>query len=44
MDGFFYILILPNEPQAFTANHRPGRKQTQNAKFFENACVLHRFL
>ena len=27
MAGFFYILILPTEPQAFTANHLPNREQ-----------------
>ena len=33
MAGFFCILILPKEPQAFTANHLPGREQTENGKF-----------
>ena len=41
--GFFYILILPKEPQAFTANHRPGREQIENAKISVLQCVLHRF-
>ena len=31
--GFFCTLILPEEPQAVTANHRPDREQTVNANF-----------
>ena len=26
----FYVLILPKEPQAFTANHRPNREFRKN--------------
>ena len=40
MTGFFYILILPTEPQAFTANHLPNREQIENAKFSVFRCVL----
>ena len=29
MAGFFYILILPKEPQAFIANHLPNREQIE---------------
>ena len=43
MAGFFYVLILPKVSPAFTANHRSGREQTENANFSEKACVLHRF-
>jgi hypothetical protein len=43
MAGFFCILILPKEPQAFTANHRPNREQIENANFSVFQCVLHRF-
>ena len=43
MAGFFCILILPKVSPAFTANHRSGREQTENANFSEKACVLHRF-
>jgi hypothetical protein len=39
MTGFFYILILPKELQAFTANHRPGREQIENGNFFVFQCV-----
>ena len=42
MAGFFYILILPKEPQAFTANHCPNREQIENAKFSLNRCVLNK--
>ena len=30
MAGFFWVLILPKEPQAFIANHRPGREFRKN--------------
>jgi len=33
MTGFFCVALLPKEPQAFTANHRPDREQTENGKF-----------
>ena len=42
MAGFFCILILPKEPQAFTANHCPNREQIENAKFSLNRCVLNK--
>ena len=29
MAGFFYVLILPEEPQVFTANHLPNREQIE---------------
>ena len=42
MAGFFYILILPKEPQAFTANHHPNREQIENANFSVFRCVLNK--
>ena len=30
MAGFFCIALLPEEPQAFTANHRPNREFRKN--------------
>ena len=30
MAGFFYVALLPEEPQAFTANHRPNREFRKN--------------
>ena len=42
MAGFFCILILPKEPQAFIANHLPNREQIENAKFSLNRCVLNK--
>ena len=44
MAGFFCILILPKEPQAFTANHCPNREQIENANFSVFQCVLNSFL
>ena len=42
MAGFFCILILPKEPQAFTAQIPWNREQIENAKFSIFRCVLHR--
>ena len=42
MTGFFCVLILPKEPQAFTANHLPNREQIENGKFSLNRCVLNK--
>jgi hypothetical protein len=42
MAGFFCILILPKEPQVFTANHCPNREQIENANFSVFQCVLNK--
>jgi hypothetical protein len=42
MAGFFYVLILPAEPQAFTANPLLNIEQIENGKFSEKKSVLHR--
>ena len=42
MAGFFYILILPTEPQAFTANHCHNREPIENANFSVFQCVLNK--
>ena len=41
-DRIFYTLLLPTESQAFTANQRPDREQTENGKFSLNRCVLNK--
>ena len=42
MTGFFCVLILPKEPQAFTAQFSRNREQIENAKFSLNRCVLNK--
>ena len=42
MTGFFCALILPKEPQAFTAQFPRNREQIENAKFSLNRCVLNK--
>ena len=42
MAGFFYTLLLPKEPQAFTAQFLRNREQIENAKFSLNRCVLNK--
>jgi hypothetical protein len=36
--GFFCVLILPKEPQAFTAQFPRNREQIENAEFSLNRC------
>ena len=38
----FCVLILPKEPQAFTAQFPRNREQIENAKFSLNRCVLNK--
>ena len=38
----FFALILPKEPQAFTAQFPRNREQIENAKFSEKACILNK--